>query len=117
MLNQLWDFLSIHFSPVAQDMAGGGGMISCLDCFKQHWIGWDVANVLPCHFLENLEVFTLEALCPLSDVQTAPGVGMLGCLCTWGPGLYLGPRVRRRGWVMLGHPWVLTHSGGGQATF
>ena len=69
------------------------------------WVGQDTANVLPCHFLENREVFTLEALCPLScDVQAVPDTGMLRSLCTWGPGLHHGHCVRCRGWVVLGHP-------------
>lgn len=61
--------------------------ISCLDCFKQRfvWVDQDTANVLPCLFLENLQVFTLETLRPLHrDEQAAWDAGMLRRFCTLG---------------------------------
>lgn len=61
--------------------------ISCLDFFKQRfvWVGQDMANVLSCLFLENLQVFTLETLRPLRhDEQVARDAGMLQRFCTLG---------------------------------
>lgn len=80
MLNQSWGFLAIRFDQVAWLKTRGKKKKTKINPHDQlfgllqrtllAWVGQDTAHVVTCRFPESRELFTSEALWPLSqDVQ------------------------------------------------
>lgn len=114
VLNQWWDFLSIHLSSVAQDMRVGKKNPKPPKTRSAVWIASSSASS---GSVRTRQMFSLASFLKTSRFSpwklfalftaTSRRRGMRGCSegsARWGPGLCLGHRVSHHEWVVLGCP-------------